>query len=166
MEALLIFGGPLATLCAGLLYLAGRPEHHAIAGRSPHLRRLLLGLYGPEVLSRHRHALEGGAGRPDLTKAARRLLLLDLAFPPIYGGALAAGLLVAWWKIGMPFGLSLLLLPVILAMAADWFENLVQLASRPSAVVVRLAGVATVLKLVGVTASFVLLLWLVVRVYA
>jgi hypothetical protein len=164
---LLVFSGPLAVLMGGLLYFRGRREHHDIRARVGSETRFRLGFYGPGTIEERWHALEGSAGQPDLRPAERRLLLIDLAFPPIYGGVLAIGLIVAWWKGGKQLGLCLVLAPVIVAVVADWIENLVLLAtSGRTSRWTYLACMATVSKNAAVTVSLGLLAWLVAKVYA
>jgi hypothetical protein len=57
----------------------------------------------------------------------RALLKIDLVFPLIYGGALAAGLYYSTHQLGHPA--TGVMLAVLLMMAADWTENLAQLAA-------------------------------------
>ena len=65
--------------------------------------------------------------RPDLLKYERRGLELDLIFPFLYGGILAASLLCAWVALARPFAAVWLILPVAITVLADWTENLIQL---------------------------------------
>lgn len=51
----------------------------------------------------------------------------DLVFPFLYGGALAASMLMAWAALGRPVHPAWVLLPVLALVAADWTENLVQM---------------------------------------
>lgn len=163
---MLVFSGPLAVLIGGLLYFRGRPEQHDIRARVGSETRFRLGFYGPRTIEERWRALEGRAGQTDLRAAERRLLLIDLAFPPIYGGALAMGLVVAWWKGGKQIDLCLVLAPAIVAVVTDWTENLALLgASGRTSRWIHLAGIATAVKNLGILAAVGLLLWLVVRVY-
>lgn len=97
--------------------------------------------------------------------AERRFLEADLIFPTLYGGALAASL---WWLCGRAGWSAVLPLGVVIVgVVADWTENLVQLellrqyadAGRAGLepYLVRTASLATLLKLAGVGAGFLLL---------
>jgi hypothetical protein len=94
----------------------------------------------------------------------RKLLVVDLAFPLLYGGAFAMVVLFAWSMLGFhPGWLLALLAPVLIGIAADWSENLVLLAQlgrfektgSSSAGWIRLASTATTLKWVFVGVSFI-----------
>ena len=63
----------------------------------------------------------------DALPAERYFLKLDLVFPMLYGGALAASLLIVWAMLGRPFAVAWLVGPVAVAAVADWTENLIQL---------------------------------------
>ncbi len=54
-------------------------------------------------------------------------LRLDLAFPLLYGGTLAASLWIAHNRLGLGFSPLWILAPVGLIVLADWTENLIQL---------------------------------------
>ncbi len=99
----------------------------------------------------------------------RLFLELDLIFPFLYGGGLAAGLLLAWVLLGRPFHPACLLAPALLGVLADWTENLVQLGqlkrfcTSAEAVQdgwIRVASAATAVKLVSLAGAVVLLLTL------
>jgi hypothetical protein len=85
----------------------------------------------------------------------RRFQELDLLFPFVYGGLLAAALLLAWARLGRSFSPAWVLLSLALLMFSDWTENLVQLAQltryehgQPLAPHwIRVASTATILKL-------------------
>ena len=101
----------------------------------------------------------------------QRFLEVDLVFPFLYGGALAASLLLAWSTLGRPFNPAWVMAPVAITVLADWTENLVQLAqlrrySRGGADAlqapwIRVASAATSLKLLFLGVSSLLLLTLV-----
>jgi hypothetical protein len=82
-------------------------------------------------------------------------LRLDLVFPLLYGGTLAASLWIARARLGLGLSPLWLLAPVALTVLADWTENLVQLGQLPrfldgSGVQegwIRLASAATATKL-------------------
>lgn len=64
----------------------------------------------------------------DLSLACeRRFLVLDLAYPPCYGGLLAGALLLASDTLGITGCWWLALVPVALTMLSDWTENGIQL---------------------------------------
>jgi hypothetical protein len=113
---------------AGVAAIAALPQGRAAA--SVGLRPLYRGPYDRAYAESYWRTLAAAppvAGHPPLD-AERFLLKLDLAFPPIYGGALATSL---WWSahaLGRPDVGPWLMLAVLLMMAADWTENLVQLA--------------------------------------
>jgi hypothetical protein len=58
----------------------------------------------------------------------RWFLQLDLAFPILYGFALAIPMLWNWEIIGEPFAPIWLLLPLFITILADWAENLIHLS--------------------------------------
>ena len=103
--------------------------------------------------------------------AEQRLLQLDLAFPLFMGAALAFSLVMAWDSLSRPFNLAWLLLPVLLAVLADWAENLAQLNQIKSYLtsgeeglqerLIRIASTATMLKWVFYFGSSLMLLVLI-----
>jgi hypothetical protein len=101
--------------------------------------------------------------------AERRFLEVDLIFPFLYGGALAAALLMGWALLGRPFHPAWLLAPIAITLFADWAENLVQLGQlgrfSTGAVVeegwIRVASAATVTKMTFLSLSWALLLGLI-----
>ncbi|HEU4557108.1 MAG TPA: hypothetical protein VFS20_04635 [Longimicrobium sp.] len=78
--------------------------------------------YDREAFRRYWNALDDKARGIE-----ERFLEFDLVFPFLYGGALAASLLMAWAALGRPVHPAWVLLPVLILVAADWTENLVQL---------------------------------------
>jgi hypothetical protein len=124
--------------------------------------------YDTGAVDRYWGALDGALS------SEQRFLEVDLVFPFLYGGALAASLLLAWSTLGRPFSPAWIMAPVALTVLADWTENLVQLAQlqRYSAggahdlqpAWIRVASAATSLKLLFFSASSLLLLTLVVMV--
>ena len=155
--------------------IAALPQGRAAA--SVALRPLYRGPYDRAYAETYWHALAEAppvAGHAPLD-SERFLLKIDLAFPPIYGGALAAGL---WWSahaLGQSASIAWLMLGVLLMMVADWTENLVQLGElsrftatgRASAGQIALASAATALKtrlVIGLTLLDVAAgLWVFVR---
>lgn len=118
---------------------------------------------------------EWGRLSQDLIGKERWFLELDLLFPFVFGGAIAMGLLVAWHSLGKPFPVFCLLAPIVVCMAADWSENLLQLsqldkflrtgggpAPTISEMAIRIAGIATAVKWLSLGVSSVLLGWLAV----
>ena len=105
-------------------------------------------------------------------KFERLSLEIDLVFPFVYGGALAAALLLAWAAAGRPFAPIFIVAPVAIAVIADWTENLIQLgqlklfdASKPDggldSTMIQLASVATMTKLFFLMGSYLFLVVLV-----
>ncbi|HEX3129928.1 MAG TPA: hypothetical protein VH394_21525 [Thermoanaerobaculia bacterium] len=111
----------------------------------------------------------GSRGR----SAERRILELDLAFPLLYGGALAASLLLARSSLKNPLPVALILAPVAITLLADWTENAIHLnqlgryvADGQSALQeswIRVASTATALKLSFLTVSWLMLAYLIFR---
>lgn len=104
--------------------------------------------------------------------AEKKFLLLDLVFPFLYAGALAAGLLLGWSFLGLPCSPVWLLAPVVLGMLADWTENLIQLQQLARFTVhqtveeggIRIAGAATSVKLAVLGLSYLMLALLILAV--
>lgn len=87
-------------------------------------------------------------------------LRLDFLFPCVYGIAIAASLATLWNKLGQPFRIVWLFMPLAFAIVGDWTENYFQLtylfasvAQDPPAHAVRIASFATQVKLVGLLVS-------------
>jgi hypothetical protein len=178
LKAILIFIVPLAVLLAGFAYFGSRAEFKAIKDRlgGPSFQ---VGFYDAETMAKRWGTLKGKPGEKDLIPSERIMLVIDLVFPFVFGAALAAGLSIAWWMLGRPFSPAVLLGLVFIGVAADWTENLVQLAQLESPLAVkqtdkfdlsegwiRLAGLATALKLASLSAAYVLLAWLAWRVHS
>jgi hypothetical protein len=165
---------PAAVFCGGVWAMSRLPGRDHVArrlselpdpaDRKPLNRRFG---YGGRAVRRHWGALDDRALR-----AERHLLRLDLAFPLAYGAAFAVSLVMAWEALGRPHSAAWPLLPVALAMLADWTENLVQLgqlgrfvdggddALQPSWI--RVASTATAVKLLASGMTSVVLVVLVV----
>jgi hypothetical protein len=169
LVALAMLGLPAATFVAGALIMerwSGRGEA-APAGQTPLYKRLR---YDAEEVRTYWQAFGGRLSRE------RLFLELDLVFPFLYGGGLAAGLLLGWAHLGRRFHPAWLLAPVLLGVLADWTENLVQLGQMrrfvdhgPHALQegwIRLASAATAVKLVTLFGAWAVLLALVVWVLA
>jgi hypothetical protein len=130
LRAIMLLALP-SLIIIGSGYLMGR-----LSGREQITKRLnehapdcadreMLGMrwtgYDSKEVSRHWGALD-----TETQQDERRALELDLAFPLLYGGAIAAATLLAWAALGRPFS-SWLVAPIAITMIADWIENLVQL---------------------------------------
>ena len=115
---------PLAVFFGGgwlMQTASGRTDSDRGAGGGLPLNQRLRG-YDVDAAGKLWESL-GPTGRQE----ERRLLELDLVFPFAYGGALAAGLLIAWAGLGRGFSPVFVIGLVVLGMLADWTENLVQL---------------------------------------
>lgn len=106
----------------------------------------------------------------DGRKVEQLFLELDLIFPFLYGGALAASLLFAWIMLDRPFSPAWFLVPVAIIVVADWTENLIHIGQigkfasertpDVSSFWVRFASIATVIKIWTIVVSYLQLLWL------
>ena len=112
----------------------------------------------------------------DGRKVEQLFLELDLIFPFVYGGALAASLLFGWIMLDRPFSPAWLLVPVATILVADWTENLIHLgqigkftgtaAPDISSLAVGVASIATMVKIWTIVISYSLLIWLCGRLLA
>ena len=154
LRAALIFILPLIVLIGGFVYMGSRSQFVQLKAALGDDARPRIGFYGADSIGERWEALRKGG--PELLASERHMLVIDLPFPCLYGGALMIGLLVAWSILGRPFAATWLLAPVLVLMAADWTENLIQLdqlgafssggqaaLSRP---LVAIAGLATFVK--------------------
>jgi hypothetical protein len=133
------------------------------ADRKPLYRRLN---YDIDAVKRHWGALDSEA-----LHSERRFLQLDLVFPFLYGAALAFSLIMAWEALGRRFHPAWVLTPVLIAMLSDWAENLLQLRQLSyyltggdtllQAWWIRVAAVATLLKLLFFSTALLVLILLV-----
>ncbi len=106
----------------------------------------------------------------DGRKVEQLFLELDLIFPFLYGGALAASLLLVWIMLEKPFSPAWFLVPVAIILIADWTENLIHLGqigkfinagtTGLSSFWIGIASFATVLKIWTIIASYSQLAWL------
>jgi hypothetical protein len=161
---------PIAAFLGGVWVMSQVSRHDQALQR---LRATPAG--DEEPLNRRRHydaaavrdhwALFDDAG----LASERHFLELDLVFPFLYGGALAASLLLVWAALGRPFSPAWIVVPVAVTVVADWTENLVQLTQlrrfvRHEALQggwIAIASAATLVKLVFIVASSVSLVVLV-----
>ena len=122
--------------------------------------------YDIDAVKRYWGAMDGRAPLSE-----RRFLQLDLVFPFLYGGALAFSLIMAWDALGRRFNLAWVLAPVLITVLSDLTENLLQLrqlghylndgGTMLQAGWVRVASVATLLKLLFFVGSSLALILLV-----
>jgi hypothetical protein len=124
-------GLPLAAMLIGLSIMNKLSRHSYVTTQwqkieaSADRRELNMRCGGYNRADVHRHwaALDGQA-----LMFQRHFLQLDLAFPILYGFALAIPLLWNWKIIGEPFAPIWLLLPLFITILADWAENLIHLS--------------------------------------
>jgi hypothetical protein len=162
-----IGGGYIMGRLSGREQIKKRLSEHA----PDRADRKMLGLrwsgYNSKEVGRHWGALDAE------TQQDERLgLELDLAFPFLYGGSIAAALLLAWAALGRPFSPAWLVAPIAITMIADWTENLVQLSQLRLFAVsgeaglhpgwIQVASAATVTKLLFLSGSSLLLIGLVI----
>lgn len=117
-----------------------------------------------------------GAMDDDALHSERRFLQLDLIFPFLYGSALAFSMFMAWDAFGRRFSPAWILTPVAIAMLSDWAENLLQLrqlnnylASGKTLIQpgwIRVASIATLLKLLFFGGTCVFLILLVILMFS
>lgn len=104
-------------------------------------------------------------------RTEERFLEMDLVFPFLYGGALAASLLMAWAWLGRTLNPVWILAPLFITLFADWTENYVQLGQLKRHLDrtglqdgwIQVASAATALKLSFFYATWLLLFLLVGR---
>ncbi|MDP9132500.1 MAG: hypothetical protein M3M98_05125 [Nitrospirota bacterium] len=106
-------------------------------------------------------------------QAEKPRLLLDLIFPLMYGGALAASLWWVWVTLGRPFHPAWIVAPLAMILTADWTENLIHLAQlrhyvssnegRIQGLWIQISSCATIIKLWLTSGLYVSLVGLVVR---
>lgn len=176
-KALLLLAIPAVAFVGGsyaIAKISGRDyvmRQLGAAGQTPPLNQRIRG-YDAAAFDRYWNALDGEARARE-----RYFLKLDLGFPLLYGGALAVALFLARGALGRPFHAAWLAVPVVLTVAADWTENLVQLEQARRHVAegraglqpgwMQIASAATTVKLGFFILTCVLLLglaaWLVVR---
>jgi hypothetical protein len=173
LRAILMLALPAAVFFGGVAIMKKVTDYQQVKNRAssapnPCDRKPLdqrLG-YDAGAVDRYWGALDGAR------TAEQHFLEVDLLFPFLYGGALAASLLLAWSMLGRPFSPAWIMAPVAITMLADWTENLVQLAQLRrystggahalQAGWIRVASAATSLKLTFFSASSLFLLTLVV----
>jgi hypothetical protein len=158
-KAALIVIAPLVALAIGYVILRAMPAYDGIAQAKAgdSLQQRYQG-YDVGYVEGYWRRLEGA------WTSERMLLVVDLAFPLLYGGAFAMAVLFGGATLGLHAGwLLALLAPVLIVVAADWVENLLLLTQlgqfettrKLSASWIRLASVATTLKFVFLGVSFI-----------
>lgn len=162
VRALLIFLLPLIVLVGGIVYMGSLTQFAQLKAALGDEARPKIGFYGADSIGKRWETLRKAG--PEHLSSERHMLLIDLPFPCLYGGALMIGLLMAWSLLGRPFAVVWLLAPVLLLMAADWTENLIQLGQLEaftksgqaalSRSLLALAGLATFVKNVAGLGSF------------
>ena len=160
---LLLF--PAGVFVGGAQLMAVISQRQTIEGQKP-LNQRWLG-YDTAEVGRYWGELKKRNACP----AEAQFLKLDLGFPIIYGGALTVSLLGASALVGMPGGW--VALPVLVTVLADWTENVVQLGQLHAFTGsgeevldsrrIRIASVATIVKLIGFVLSFLVLVGLIAR---
>ena len=169
---------PVAAFFTGvwLMSLVSNREHgrqqllHAAEDdREPLNQRF--GGYDVAAVDRHWSEL---ARNPRAVENEQRFLVADLLFPFLYGGALAASLVVLWSLLGRRFHLGWVLSPVIVTVLADLTENTLHLnqlgrhleSGRDglSEIGIGIASVATILKLSLFIASCLIIITMVIMV--
>lgn len=157
VKAVVVLALPIVVFLAGAIVmqtLSGR----TLGDREP-LNQRVRG-YDAAAVKRHWEILKND----EVLEAEQCFLELDLAFPLLYGGALAASLLIAWKALGLPFGRAWLIAPVAITILSDWTENLIQLGQLRrfidgkalQASLIQIASVATILKLLFFGVSFLM----------
>ena len=157
---LLVVALPIVGLLGGgrlFVELSGRQES---AGRGTPLFMRFTGYSVTDVATYWSDIASGGTG----LKTERRFLELDLIFPFVYGGALCTSLLLLWTALGRTFSPAIPVVLIALTILADWCENLIQLRQLELFVALgakglqegwmRLASIATIVKLTGTCLGF------------
>ena len=152
------------------VFIGGNWLMTEISGREPPAEQTPLGFrfgYDADDARNHWKAFGDTALR-----AEQRFLELDLVYPFLYGGALAFSLFIAWTSLGRPFNSLWLVAPSLIMVFADWTENVAQLhemkrfINNPATTLnpdwIRIASVATTLKLAFVAGVSLFLISLVV----
>lgn len=173
--ALLALGLPMAVLLCGNDMLSGASGRTAALcqltdGKQDHPRPLnqrWFG-YGADAVQDYWSWLKP-AGR----RAEEAFLALDLLFPFLYGGALAASLGWIWMTLGRPFHPAWIIAPLVVITMADWLENLIQLAQlrhyvssneqSVQSLWIQLSSLATIIKLWIASGLYVSLAGLVLK---
>ena len=164
IKALILIGFPLLVLGGGSLLLNWLGRSVLATGAKPLYMRAG---YNSQDAKEYWDALN----QAEVLPVESRLLKLDLIFPILYGGALLTSILAAWSALGRPQYWNLAVIPVWLAILADWTENSVLLyllrsyiSNRSASLhsgLVQIASTATLLKFIFIGLSVVALFSLV-----
>ena len=111
---------PVVVFVGGAWIMSTVSGRHTVRDQKPLNQRLG---YDTKAVDRYWRELDTPARR----RAEQRFLELDLVFPVCYGTALVVSLLTASAILGRPVRAAWLIVPVVVTVAADWVENLVQL---------------------------------------
>lgn len=116
LKALTLIGFPILVFGGGLLLLNWLGRSTLAAAEKPLYVR---SGYNAEDVKSYWNALD----QAGILSVEAELLIIDLVFPFLYGGALLISILAAWRALGrLPFW-NLAVIPVWLAVLADWLEN-------------------------------------------
>jgi hypothetical protein len=118
--------------------------------------------YSTRAAARHWQLLRTDGG---LARAERRFLQLDLLFPLVYGAAFAGGLWLLRGALERRADTGWLIAPVVIGVLADWVENFIQLreldrflrGERLQTGWIRIASVATIVKLISLSGAVLLI---------
>jgi hypothetical protein len=171
LRAVLLFALPVAVLVGGGFAMNAYSGRKASAEAGTPINQRFSGYDVDQVASQW-----AALSKLDANLAGERTFLnIDLAFPIVYGSALAFSLLMAWALLSGPFPRPWLLMPVGVGMVADWVENLVLRAQLDRYVggagldvnAIRFASLATSAKLLFLAAAYGMLLilavWMIAR---
>ena len=163
-KALILIAFPALVLVGGSLLINWLGRSVLATGEKPLYMR---SGYSSQDVRRYWDALN----QSEVLSIESKLLKLDLFFPILYGGALLTSILAAWRTLGQPPFWNLAVIPVWLAVLADWTENssllyLLQSYMKdttvsPNAGLVQIASAATILKFGFIGLSWISLVVLV-----
>lgn len=164
IKALIFIGFPALVFGGGLLLMNQLGRSTLAAGEKPLYVR---NGYNAQDAKEYWDALDQAGTLP----VESGLLKLDLFFPLLYGAALLISVLAAWSALGQPRYWNLAVIPIWLAVLADWTENSLLLyllnryingtAAAPNVDLVQIASTATMLKFICILLSWIALLILV-----
>jgi hypothetical protein len=166
IKAIVLIGFPALVFGGGLLVMSWLGRSTLAIAEKPLYAR---SGYNADDAKEYWNALDQAGILP----VESRLLKIDLFFPPLYGGALLASILAAWRAMGQPPFWKRAVIPVWLAVFADWLENTSLLYLLQSFVngtdpaqhpgLVQLASTATFLKFIFIGLSWATLIIIVVK---
>lgn len=167
--AVIVYGGRMMSSIVGRNEVTRQLSQNAAkSDQMPPFRRAFG--YNAAQLKCHWDALDNSA-----LEIEQRFLKLDLAFPFLYGAALTGALVVAWAALGHQTKPVWPILTVLIAIVADWVENIVGLSqlsqymhdreSGLQAGWVAVASIATSVKWVFLVLSLLRLVFLVASIY-